>query len=218
MKKFYFYMMTLCMIATTSLMLSSCDEDLYDAMEISGEWEGDMGMFVNDGKYEYDAINTYMAFYPDYEYAKHGYGEQIDYYARPCPVHHQNFFFEWDVVNGVLYITYPYNESLNVALGDYRFKYRRGRRCMDFSIGGVFHRLYKLTDYYYDDYYAESDWYWWHDGAIYNDSYYYYSTPWSYYGKQRDNNVGEGGSQTEKVNLDNITTGRDFSRMKPFDK
>ena len=137
MKKFYLYIMSISLLLAGAMTFTSCDDDVLDAEDLSGEWVGDMGVGIDLGGYTYWAVSTYMAFYPDYEYATHGYGEEIDYFDNHCPYHHQNYFFHWWIQNRVLYIEYPGNHLLDVALPDYAFHYSYGRKAMSFTIDGV---------------------------------------------------------------------------------
>ena len=155
-KLLYHSALCLGLLCCGMLTLTSCDEDIADAVDLSGEWEGNMGMYYTDDYgITYDAHNTYIAFYPDYEYATHGYGEEIDYFLERsrCPIYYQNFYIEWRIRDQVLYLTYPGAPELDIALYDYRFIKSRTR--LLFTIHDVPYELRKLSDFYHDD------WYWW---------------------------------------------------------
>ena len=157
--------------------------------DLSGEWEGDLGMFIDYAGYRYDAQKSLIVFHPDYEYATHGYGEEIDYFTSDCPYRNQNFYFEWRIRNNVLYISYPFNHNLDLAIYNYRLS--KNRTILEFSINNVYNcRLNKLKD-------DTGNWYWWnHDNATMrnNNEYYHYMT-WA------DWNLTNGGnSQNDESN------------------
>lgn len=130
-----------------SLMMSSCmDEDDQASYYLSGQWAGDMGMYYTDGYWEYYAYKTEIEFIPDYDYATHGYGRQVDFYRDGYyPTMH--YFFYWNVSNGVISLFYPDAPELNVNIYDYSLynDYFSGR------IGNTSFRLYKIYDFYWDD-------------------------------------------------------------------
>ena len=75
------------MVALTTLTaFTSCDDDIDQAMALSGEWTGDFGMYyeIEDpytGRWiSFDASQTDLVFYPEYEYATYGTGKQIGYW------------------------------------------------------------------------------------------------------------------------------------------
>lgn len=221
-KLLYHSALCLGLLCCGMLTLTSCDEDIADAVDLSGEWEGNMGMYYTDdyGK-TYDAHNTYIAFYPDYEYATHGYGEEIDYFLERsgCPIYYQNFYIEWRIRDQVLYLTYPGAPELDIALYDYRFIKSRTR--LLFTIHDVPYELRKLSDFYHND------WYWWdHDDNImrHNNDYYHYMTWAQYNAKARKGDVSkeadaEGGTEVPKnyveIHPEKFHFGRDFSKVKP---
>lgn len=209
MKKFFVSLMMLALVCAGAAF-TACDDDVYDAEDLSGEWEGNMGMYYIDNQgYEYDAYNTYIAFYPDYEYATHGYGEEIDYFSRDCPIYCQNFYFEWRINNGHLRLIYPGNHDLDVELYDYHFRQHRTR--LYFTINGTLYQLNKLSDFYHDD------WYWWdHDHKIMRnrDSYYHYMT-WAQYNMAKSREGGVSNVENKSQNPELFRFGRDFSKVKP---
>ena len=221
-KLLYHSALCLGLLCCGMLTLTSCDEDIADAVDLSGEWEGNMGMYYTDDYGNtYDAHNTYIAFYPDDEYATHGYGEEIDYFLQSsgCPIYYQNFYIEWLIRDQVLYLTYLGAPELDIALYDYRFIKSRTR--LLFTIHDVPYELRKLSDFYH------GDWYWWdHDDNImrHNKDYYHYMTWAQYNAKARKGNVSketdaEGGTEAPKnyveIHPEKFHFGRDFSKVKP---
>lgn len=162
------------MVALTTLTaFTSCDDDIDQAMALSGEWTGDFGMYyeIEDpytGRWiSFDASQTDLVFYPEYEYATYGTGKQIDYY-RYGPYKYQYYYFNWRVRNGIVYMEYPYDPGLNVAINDYRMSSTR----FTGWIGDVKFSLYKMRDFYnWGDYYGDYG-YGWNDGWYWDDYYY----------------------------------------------
>ena len=157
MKKLFF-IMSVALAATFAF--SSCNSDDEDeAMVLSGEWQGDMGMWYED-EYgdQWDADETYIRLVPDHTYATYGIGYQEDYY-RHGPYKYLWYKFYWKVIDGVIYFTYPYDPNLDTEIYDYRltndyFKGYYGDSRNRFS-------LYKISDFYYwtPTVYVESDYY-----------------------------------------------------------
>lgn len=179
MKKYYNLMLATVISVVTMGILASCvDEDVEQAIVLSGQWRGDFGMYYyyeyRGMVYRFDSYDTDIVFYPDYDYATHGYGKQVDFY-REGPYTYQYYYFDWSIRDGVIYLNYPYDQDLNTSIYDYRMT-------NDF-ITGYFgdsnsrFTLNKITDYYnwneYNGNYGHgglvSGWGW--------DSYGYYSKP-----------------------------------------
>ncbi len=167
MKRFYTYFFSALMLTMSALTLTSCsDEDLDRAMALSGGWTGDFGMYyeIQDpyGQwYAFDASRTDLVFYPQYEYATYGEGKQVDSYDYG-PYRQQYYYFRWEVHNGTIYLDYPYDPDLNVAIRDYRMTSSTFKGW----IGDMRFTLYKISGLYdwsgysgnhafweYDDYY-----------------------------------------------------------------
>ncbi|MCM1313093.1 MAG: hypothetical protein NC206_05085 [Bacteroides sp.] len=181
MKKCYNLIWTMTIAFVMTGMLSSCvDEDVNQAMALSGQWRGDFGMYYyyEYGRkvYRFDSYDTDIVFYPDYDYATHGYGKQVDYY-REGPYSYQYYYFDWSIRDGVIYLSYPYDKELDTSIYDYRMT--------SDLITGYFGNtntrftLYKLVDYY--------DW------SSYNGNYSHggFVSGWNwgnygYYSKSRD--------------------------------
>ena len=171
-------------------MFSSCHEekDIEVAMTISGQWTGDWNMYyeytwVENGiEYvtSYDSYDTDIIFYPDYEYATHGYGYQVDWY-REGPYQRLSYRFYWEVTpSGSIYLEYPGYDYYNSTILSYRLNNNHfiGR----FEDSASQFDLIKIQDYYnwydyerlYNTYgytYLEWDW----GGGYYYDYDYYYA-------------------------------------------
>lgn len=129
--------------------LAACDDDLDQAMALSGEWKGDFGMYYDYAErgrvYRFEASCTRLTFLPRYDYATSGTGRQMDYYDYG-PYSYQYYSFTWRVSDGVVYLYYDYDPQLNAAISDYRmtndvFSGHIGQ-------GGEPFQLYKTRDYY----------------------------------------------------------------------
>lgn len=193
MKKINYLMF--CLMATlVSMTFTSCeDEDTHEAMVLSGQWYGDFGMYyeVQDryGNWQrFDSYDTDIVFYPDYDYATHGYGKQVDYY-RYGPYDYQYYYFNWSIRNGVVYLTYPHDSNLNTGIYDYRMNndYFEGR----FEGSDTRFSLRKIVDYYDWSYYNGYGNYYYYPSNYYYD--YYYDYP--YYAKGRDGKAAPTGNE-----------------------
>lgn len=169
MKRFFGMMTTLVM---TALTFTSCrDEDVDTSMVLSGDWYGDFGMYYEyqyrNGDIEiFDSYDTDISFYPDYDYATHGYGYQVDYY-KYGPYRKIYHSFEWRVSNNNIYITYPKDHFYDATIYEYRMTryYFTGY----FDTGSSPFKLEKYNDYYdwnpyWNDYGRDGYGYYWYDG------------------------------------------------------
>lgn len=171
MKKLYYYLSVM-LLVVAPLMMSSChDGDVERAVTLSGQWYGDFGMYytyVYKGhEYTFNSYDTDIIFYPKYDYATHGWGKQVDWYEEG-PYEKQYYRFNWEIRDGVIYITYPHDPELNTAIYDYVMD--RDFFSGYFDNGGSRFKLRKIADYY--------DW-----DCYYDDYYYYDRDHWyDYYG------------------------------------
>ncbi len=184
-----------------SIMFTACtDNDTEQAMALSGEWRGDFGMYYNyedRGRvYTFNSYDTRIVFYPEYDYATYGWGKQVDYYEYG-PYEYTYYEFRWNIRYGIIYLTYPYDRSLDTQISDYRMTndYLRG-----YFPGGTQFRLYKMMDYY--------DWGW-----SYDDWGYDYRPGWGdyypYYAPQKEDSDLSSGKQERNTAQ---TEGRVLSR------
>ena len=160
-------------------MFTSCNEeaDVERSIVLSGEWAGNFGMFYElEDPYgqivRFNSYDTKIYFVPDYDYATHGYGYQVDWYSQG-PYEKVSFHFYWDISGGIIHLDYPgYREDYNADIYNYRLNndYFTGY----FNIGGEEFRLFKLKDYYWEPYYAY-DYYPWGRVSWSWDIYYGYS-------------------------------------------
>lgn len=177
-------------MAGLCLMFTSCaDDDTEEAMVLSGQWQGNWGMYYGytypDGFYdEFDSYDTDIIFYPDYDYATHGYGYQVDWYDRRpnangniSPYQRLSYRFNWSIINGVINLTYPGYPEYNTSIRDYRLN--NSHFTGYFPNSSEPFRLNKIQDFYswydYDNLYRSYgyvylEWDW--SGVYYYDSYY----------------------------------------------
>ncbi|MBO7067601.1 MAG: hypothetical protein J6W52_02825 [Bacteroidaceae bacterium] len=131
-------------------MLTSCEyiQDGEKSMVLSGEWQGDFGMYYDyydrGQRYTFDSYDTRITFIPAYSHAHHGTGTQVDYYAYG-PYEYQYYRFHWSISGGVIYLTYEYDHELDTSIYNYHMTndYLTGT----FSSGTSF-RLRKIIDFY----------------------------------------------------------------------
>lgn len=137
MKKIYAKLLGLVLIGFSLFGFAACefyvnDDPYYPhgggdrqrANVISGEWEGNFGMFYTIANpytrqaTTFDASYSYVRFLSSYPGARTGTGQQIDFY-RSGPYEYQYYRFVWEVRGGVLYLSYPQDHNLDVAIYDY---------------------------------------------------------------------------------------------------
>lgn len=154
MKKLFFSLS--CMFITLSAALFTSCDDVDTSMTLSGEWTGDFGMYYTV-EYRGELIEcsamTDLCFVPDYEYATHGWGKQVDWYSdERCPYEKEYHKFDWRIRNGVIYIKYRHEHDLDVAIYDYMMDnvVFEGR----FEGSKTRFRLRKISDYYDWDAYS----------------------------------------------------------------
>lgn len=186
MKKFYTYLAAMMMILA-GFSLTSCEDDDVDrAIDLSGAWTGDMGMFVEvdyiNGSVIYDAYRTDIEFTPHNKYSTHGEGYQVDYYDRHCPYRYTCYYFQWTIDNGRIILRYYDNPELNATIYDYRLT----SSIFDGRIGNTKFTLDKTADFYrWDRYYGDVVWdsylYIGWNGSYYYDDYYYTGNYDDYY-------------------------------------
>ena len=169
MKTFYNTWMMAAVVLLTMTTATSCDRDREEAYVLSGEWQGNFGMYYYDGYSDrtFWADYTDIRFVPSYDYATYGYGEEIDFFRWPCPIRYQSFYFQWEIRHGVIYLSFPYNHGLDVAIHDYRLNYDYFEGY--FGDSNDYFRLVKLVDFYGWNSYDPSSYY----GYSYYDGYYY---------------------------------------------
>lgn len=167
MRHAYYRFIAIAAIIFTTLSMQSCmDKDKEESIVISGEWQGDFGMFYtyvdNRGhSYTFQSYDTRIRFIPDYAYATHGHGTQVDYYEYG-PYTYQYYQFDWSIKDGSIYLSYRGNPQLDTRI-------RRGYHMTNdtftgqFSETGTRFRLYKIADFYNWTPYYDSYGYGWRD-------------------------------------------------------
>lgn len=157
---------------------SSCNsDDENEARVLSGDWEGDWGMWYEDEDgYIFDADYTYIRLEPAHNNATHGIGYQEDYYSWDTSGRVRSYYrylwykFDWEIRDGILYLSYYDDLNLDTFIRDYRLDntYFSGY----FGDSNTRFRMSKLTDYYYwtPTMWIESGWYGY--DVYYDNSYY----------------------------------------------
>ena len=168
MKKFF---SLLAIMVSAALSLTSChlihDEDMDISYTLSGDWKGDFGMYYDyynrHGEYveTFDCYDTDIRFVPDYKYATHGRGYQVDYYDFG-PYKRLYHTFDWDVRNERIYLTYHGEREYDTVIRDYRMSshYFEGY----FSTGSDKFKLVKLNDFYWDSHWGDYGYDGYYDG------------------------------------------------------
>lgn len=150
MKQAYTKLLTFAIILASAFSLQSCmDRDTEKSIVLSGEWRGDFGMNYTEEYrghlYTYASYDTYLTFTPDYGYATHGYGTQVDYYAYG-PYEYMYYQFDWEIRNDLIYLSYRGNHQLDACICQYRITDNRFSGI--FQETGTTFSLNKLVDYY----------------------------------------------------------------------
>lgn len=146
------YSLLSAILIACACLFSSCVniEDTNQSMVLSGEWQGDFGMYYtyvdNRGReYTFDSYDTSIRFIPDHAYANYGTGTQVDYYEYG-PYEYQYYHFTWSVNNGYIYLSYDYDHDLDTRISNYHMT--NDSFSGTFPISDTSFRLYKMTDYY----------------------------------------------------------------------
>lgn len=155
-------LMTMLLLAVTTLTLTSCNDDEEISNTLWGVWKGNMGMYYDYDGYEYDASYTVLAFDKDpYTYAQ-GTGYWIDYYNSGYYSYYASNI-RWSVDNGVITI-YSIEDDEYWYISEYSLNYDRFSGILrgEYSNPMSF-TLYKTSapnwnNYYWDGWY-ESDYY-----------------------------------------------------------
>lgn len=96
----------------------SCTNDQYEAMTLSGTWQGDLGIYISDSYGErYDSYQTIIEFVSNGIGSTSGTGYEIDRYSG-APWKYTYNPIEWTISNGVIAIYYP-RENYYVRIHDY---------------------------------------------------------------------------------------------------
>lgn len=178
MKKSVSLFSTIALFAMCMSFTSCMDEDVEGSIVLSGQWYGDWGMYYEYRDHfgrivRYDSYDTDIVFYPDYDYATHGYGYQVDWYEYG-PYERLSFRFEWRIVNGVIDIYYPGYPEYNTFIRKYRLSGNYFSGYLGNSNWSF--KLNKIRDYYDWSYYYGYD---------------YRKWGWGYYGKTRSSDGEE---------------------------
>ena len=176
MKKSFTLFSTIAMLAVCFAFTSCMDDDVEESIVLSGQWRGDWGMYYDyeyRGRiYTFDSYDTDIVFYPDYDYATHGYGYQVDWYDYG-PYQKLSFRFYWSIENGVVRIHYPGYPEYDTFINEYRlnndyFSGYLGNSSTRFRLG-------KIRDYYDWTYYSHYDYHYWYNSG-WDWGYYYGKT------------------------------------------
>ncbi len=139
---------------------------------LSGQWTGNFGMFYDyeyRGQiYTFNSYDTDIVFYPDYNYATHGYGYEVDFYNEG-PRTKMSFRFFWKINGGNIYLDYPGRSEKNTTIRDYSLDRYYFTGC--FENGTQQFSLRKMADFYNWNDYSGYDYRYW-DNPDWNwDSY-----------------------------------------------
>lgn len=174
MKNLQHTLMLLVAVTAAATLFSSCDEDQMTSNNLTGDWKGDFGMYYNFSYghrvYTFESYDTDLSFVPEYDYAKHGYGYQVDHYDFG-PYERIYHYFTWYVEHQNIYMRYCDEVELNTVI--YRYRMSDSQFTGYFDDSTTKFRLYKIADYYDWGSYADNgcDYYYydrydWHAPAM----------------------------------------------------
>jgi len=163
------------------VLFVSCshDDDVDESMVLSGQWQGNWGMYYeveNPRTGEivaFDSYDTDIVFYPQYDYATYGDGYQVDWYEEG-PYSRMSYRFTWSISNGIIYMNYPGFPEYNTSIRNYHMN--SSRFTGYFSNGTEPFYLHKIADFYDWSYYDDWDYHYWEYDSWSWDGYYYAKT------------------------------------------
>lgn len=183
MKRIKIWTLALMTVLTCGFMTSCDNDDIIESRILSGEWEGDFKM-----SYDYEVYDRYgrryvytayadltnIVFYPSDRYATYGTGTQVDFYNdRRVPYARMYYNFKWEIRNGIIYMTYPYEDRyLNTEIRDYMLSETEFRGYLGWT--DTRFCLHKLAGF---DWRPYSGGYGYWDNEYYEDYYYPYYAP-----------------------------------------
>ena len=116
MKKLFYNILTMAIIATAAVSFSSCDDERI-AHTLEGTWRGNMYISCYYGGRSYDATYTEITFLKDpYAYSS-GNGYWVDYYSD-APWDYVANHIDWKVDYGTIYV-YFVEEGTSLRISDY---------------------------------------------------------------------------------------------------
>ena len=122
MKKLFYNILTMAVIAIAAVSFSSC-EDAEIAYTLEGTWRGDMYISSSYGGRSYNSTYTEITFVGDPYTLASGTGYWVDYYSN-APWDYVANHIEWEVRNRTIYI-YFIEEDTSVRISDYRLNDNR---------------------------------------------------------------------------------------------
>ena len=117
MKKYFYNIMAMVLLATTAIGLSSC-EDAEIARTLEGTWKGNMYISSNYGGRTYNSTYTEITFLKDPGAYSSGNGYWVDYYSEDAPWDYVANHIEWTVDFGTIKV-YFVEENTYVRIRDY---------------------------------------------------------------------------------------------------
>lgn len=136
----------ICVAIATMAGFSSCNtDDENEARVLAGEWEGDWRMWYEDTHgNRWNAAMTRIRF--NHEHRTSGTGLQVDYYPHG-PYQYLYYKFDWEVRDGIIYLTYRHDHDLDSRIYDYTLS----NTTFDgyFGSSRTFFSMDKIRDFHY---------------------------------------------------------------------
>lgn len=124
----------LTLVIVSVCALTSCDGDLFVSYTLEGTWEGDMYICTTYGGRDYDASYSEIEFLKDPFHYTSGSGYWYDEYSN-APWDYFCSRFDWQVQNGIIYITLIDDYDMTLTIRDYRINDDRFEGYIDYDGG-----------------------------------------------------------------------------------
>lgn len=114
------------LMAITAMAFTSCEnDDIDEAYDLNGIWQGSIyGNYYSD-RYDYgNNWDTEIRFVQDGTFSNGGWGEEVDYSIDGRRYYRSDFI--WEVRNGRIYM--DYNDGYRIIIHDYELYSRGGIR------------------------------------------------------------------------------------------
>ena len=116
--------LTLIIILTLTVTMQSCiDDDVEQAYDMNGIWQGSIyGNYYADRYHDNASWDTEIQFVQEGDFSRGGWGTEVDYNTRTNRIVRSSF--DWEVRNGRIYI--DYDDGYHIVIRDYEL-YQSGR-------------------------------------------------------------------------------------------
>jgi len=156
MKKYFYNIMAMALLATVAISFSSC-EDASIAYTLEGTWRGNMYISTSYDGRTYNSTYTVITFEGDPFSFSSGSGKWVDYYSD-APWDYIANHISWEVDNRVIYIRFR-EEGTSLRISDYRLNDDRFVGTLYDNGQYVDFELYHTSSPNWNSYRYYDDWY-----------------------------------------------------------